>query len=438
MSLTARTRPLHDTEPTLDPLAVCGDDGVLWASPELTLAGWGVAQRLAVDRADPAGAAAAVTAALAAIEWVTSPHAPGPSSTSPVVAQGPATGPLALGAWPFDPAAPGELVVPNVVVAVDASGARWLTTVTDGDGGAHDDLAEATWARAASAAATLAGFSVGEPTTPSRFDVRSARPPAAWCDAVAAARDELRAGVADKVVMAREVTVEADSHLSVAAIAARLAQRFPASLRFVVDGFVGASPELLVERHDEIVRCHPMAGTAPRVGDPEADAALVKALAASPKNALEHRHTIDLVHETLLPYCSYLDEEAEPSVVHLANVTHLATRLEGKLSSPPASVVELVGVLHPTPAVCGRPRAEALELIARFEDLDRDRYAGPVGWVDHHGNGAFAVGIRSAVVDGATARVFAGVGVVPDSDPRAELAETRAKLDAVLPAVVRP
>jgi isochorismate synthase len=198
------------------------------------------------------------------------------------------------------------------------------------------------------------------------------------------------------------------------------------------------SPELLVSRSGDIVRCHPMAGTAPRSGDPAADQRLGAALLASAKNQLEHRYTIDLVHDTLIGYCSYLDEEAEPSIVAMANVQHLGTRVQGRLSDPPASVIELVSVLHPTPAVCGRPRQAALDLIARHEDLERGPYAGPVGWVDAAGNGAWAVGIRGAVIKGSTARVVAGVGVVADSDPSAELAETRAKLQAMLGALVRP
>jgi isochorismate synthase EntC len=181
-----------------------------------------------------------------------------------------------------------------------------------------------------------------------------------------------------------------------------------------------------------------MAGTAPRSGDPSADARLAAALLASTNTRDEHRYTIDMVHDTLLPWCSYLDEEAEPSIVAMANVQHLATRLEGRLSNPPASVLELVTALHPTPAVGGAPRGEALRLVDELESLDRGRYAGPVGWVDAGGNGTWAVGIRSAELSGTVARVFGGVGVVADSEPATELAETRAKMQAVLGAIVRP
>ncbi|MCU1499916.1 MAG: isochorismate synthase, partial [Acidimicrobiales bacterium] len=191
-------------------------------------------------------------------------------------------------------------------------------------------------------------------------------------------------------------------------------------------------------RHDDIVRSQPMAGTAPRRGDPQADARMVASLLASPTYRHEHQVTIDAVHDGLLAFSSYVDYEPEPSVVALANVAHLATSGEGRLSPPPASILELVDALHPTPAVCGRPRPEALALIAELEDLERGCYAGAVGWVDAAGNGQFAVSIRGAAIDGNVARVIAGNGIVGDSDPATELIETRAKLQAMLGAIVRP
>ena len=200
---------------------------------------------------------------------------------------------------------------------------------------------------------------------------------------------------------------------------------------------LGASPELLVSRRDDVVRSHPLAGTAPRGGDPTTDARLAARLLASTKNREEHQITIDEVHETLLPWCSYLDSEAEPSIVPVANVQHLGTLVEGRLSDPAPSVLELVRALHPTPAVCGRPRDPALALIDEIEELDRGTYAGPVGWVDRQGNGEWAVGIRSAAIDGPVARLRAGNGIVADSDPQAELAETQAKLQALLGVLIR-
>jgi len=424
-TLRARSRRL-DVE--VDLVSVAGGSGVLWDSPDTSLAGRGEAARLVVDRSDPARCAAEVAAFLGAVDTHDELGAPG-------------SGPVALGAWPFDPDRPAELVLPEILVGSAGDGTRWVTTVL-ADGATDDDHDRAVDGLLSDLAdhdeRTLAGFSTSEPLTPSTLSLRAVPDTAVWCAEVAAACDQLRSGVADKVVLAREIVVEADDDLPVAAILRRLRRTFPDALRFSIDGFVGASPELLVARVGDIVRCHPMAGTAPRSGDPAADARLGAALLASEKNRVEHRHTIDLVHDTLIGFCSYLDEDAEPSVVAMANVQHLGTRVQGRLSSPPASVVELVTVLHPTPAVCGRPRPAALELIGRHENIDRGRYAGPVGWVDSAGNGSWAVGIRGAQIDGTTARVLAGVGVVADSDPVAELAETRAKLQAMLGAIVRP
>jgi menaquinone-specific isochorismate synthase len=165
------------------------------------------------------------------------------------------------------------------------------------------------------------------------------------------------------------------------------------------------------------VRSHPLAGTAPRTGDPTTDAVTAAALIASTKDQVEHRVVIDVVHETLLPWCSYVDWEAEPSIVTVANVQHLGTLIEGRLSSPPPDVLELVEALSPTPALGGHPRAEALELIAAVEGMERGRYGGAVGWVDAAGNGTWAVAIRCAEISGARARLFAGGGIVADSDP---------------------
>jgi isochorismate synthase EntC len=144
-----------------------------------------------------------------------------------------------------------------------------------------------------------------------------------------------------------------------------------------------------------------------------------------------------MVHDTLLSWCSFLDAEPTPSVVPAGPVQHLASVVEGRLSRPAPPVLDLVAALHPTPAVGGWPRAEALAVIDELEPDDRGRYAGPVGWTDAAGNGAWAVGIRSVQLDGTTARLFAGVGVVADSDPLAELEETRAKAQALLGTLVR-
>jgi isochorismate synthase len=241
-----------------------------------------------------------------------------------------------------------------------------------------------------------------------------------------------------KVVLAREVVVTADRPLDRLAVLRRLRAAYPGCHLVAVDGLVAASPELLVSRHGDVVRSHPMAGTAPRGGDPTTDQRLAASLLASAKDRAEHQITIDMVHDTLLAWCSYLDYEAEPSVVPVANVQHLATLVEGRLSRPAPSVLELVAALHPTPAVAGWPRDDAVAWITAHEGFDRGRYTGTSGWVDGRGNGTWAVTLRCAEIDGRVARVFAGNGVVADSDPQGELAETQAKLQALLSALIRP
>jgi menaquinone-specific isochorismate synthase len=422
--LIARTRPL-DLDPDL--LAVAGDDGMVFVHERTGLAGVGIATRIAVPRTGGRADADAVADALAAIESDDAVGLPG-------------TGPVAVGALPFDPHAPAELVVPRIVVGRADDGTRWVTTISAAGSAVDAAEVDAVVGRGLAGAVGFARDAGLTPADegPATYELRSERPPAEWCDAVAETTRRIQAGEARKVVLARAVDIVTDRPLRAGAVLGQLRRSYPASHLFSIDGFVGATPELLVARAGDRVRAHPMAGTAPRSGDPSTDARLAAALLASSNTRDEHRHTIDMVHDTLLPWCSYLDEEAEPSIVAMANVQHLATRLEGKLSSPPASVLELVTALHPTPAVGGAPRDVALAMIAELERLDRGRYAGPVGWVDADGNGTWAVGIRSAELDGTTARVFAGVGVVADSQPASELAETRAKMQALLGALVRP
>jgi menaquinone-specific isochorismate synthase len=272
------------------------------------------------------------------------------------------------------------------------------------------------------------------------YDIRPTVDVAHYLRAVEAARDSVRAGEIVKAVIARPITVNSDCPIDVHAVLGRLRASFGSSYRFSVDGFIGASPELLVEVEGDVIRSHPLAGTAPITGDAEIDARLASELIASTKNQVEHRSVIEMVHDTLLPWCSYLDWEPEPSLVKVANVQHLGSRVEGRLSSPAPNVLELVRALSPTPAVGGHPRSRALELIAAVEGFERGPYGGAVGWVDARGDGAWAVAIRCAELsdDRHTARLVAGGGIVAGSDPLAELAETQAKFQAMLSAIVRP
>lgn len=416
--LRAVTRRLDDD---VDLLAVAGAHGLLFEQRGSGLAARGEAVRLEVaGGAERATSVAAAQEALAAMAGEDDVRLPG-------------TGPVAFGALPFDPAAPGTLVVPSLVVGRADDGTRWCTTV--GRDEAEHHAAEA---RLVEALTEAAGPAAAPGAEPSAFSVRPVRPPAEWCASVREATERMAASDLHKAVLAREVVIEADAPIDPVTILERLRRTYPGCMISSIDGMVGASPELLVSRTGDVVRSHPMAGTTPRGGDPTADARLAATLLASTKDRHEHQLTIDMVHDTLLPFCSYLDAEAEPSVVPVANVQHLATLVEGRLSAPAASVLELVAALHPTPAVCGVPRDLALATIAELEQLDRGRYAGPVGWVDGAGNGRWAVGLRCAELDGHRARLFAGNGIVEDSDPVTELAETRAKFQALLGAILRP
>jgi menaquinone-specific isochorismate synthase len=402
VNLVARTRRLDGD---VDLLAAAGADGVVVERERVGLAGRGVAARIPVE-----GAAEA----LAAVEVDDEVRLPG-------------TGAVAFGALPFRRADWGaaELIVPATVWGRADDGTRWVTTIEPAGG-------------PGAAPAAPASPGPGPAEEPSRFSVAPTAPPAAWCDLVDEATKAIAAGRFEKVVLAREVEVVADGPSAVGAVLGRLRTAYPSCFVAHVDGFVAASPELLVSRSGDVVRAHPMAGTAPRGGDAATDARLAAGLLASPTYRHEHQVTIDVVHDTLLDWCSYVDYEAEPSVVAVANVQHLATLVEGRLSHPAPSVLDLVAALHPTPAVCGRPRDEAEAFIAEREGFDRGRYAGTYGWVDGSGNGQWAVGVRCAEVDGARALVYAGNGIVADSDPATELRETRAKLQAMLNALVRP
>lgn len=388
--------------------------GMLWRGREATLAGLGVAlaaDDVAVDR--PAATARHVEAIEA----------------GPMEVDGPGTGAVALVTMPFDRSAPGTLIVPRVVLGQARDGRRWLTTIGD----PPPDPADA---RRQVDAALVRPVPAGE--QPTDYRLSSPISPSDWEGLVAGTVERIRDGAFVKAVLARELVLRTDHPIDAALVIDRLADTFGSANVFAVDGFIGASPEILVARVDGIVSAHPLAGTAPRSDDPVLDQRTTARLLASDKDRWEHRITIDWLLERLLPFCSYVDAEPEPTVITLPNVHHLGSRVEGMLDSHQAGVLELVDVLHPTPAVGGHPQAAALDHIAAVEGIDRGRYAGPTGWVDAAANGEFAVSVRSAQLDGDSARIWAGAGVVDGSEPVSELAETRAKFQALLGALVRP
>lgn len=374
--------------------------GILWRSNEVVLAGFGGAQVIEVD-----GSPGQLRETLAA------------RSSEATLAAG--AGPVAFGALPFDHEGSQAFIVPDVVLA-NSEGQRWLTKPVE----VPDDEVE-----------QLVVNLLATPSAPMPREIRLQLERSAdqWRDGVVrTARDRIVEGPLEKAVFARLLTLHGTSNFPVDRIVRDLAQRFETANLFSIDGFVGASPELLVSRMGRIVRAHPLAGTAARRTDPHEDAAQVAALLSSAKDRTEHRITIDWLLAELLPFCSYVDAEPEPSIMTLSNVHHLGTLVEGVLSEPAASVLDLVEAVHPTPAVGGNPQPLALELIDELEGFDRGRYAGPAGWIDAAGNGQFAVSVRTAEISGPTAWIAAGVGVVAQSDPEAELVETQAKFRAML------
>ena len=250
----------------------------------------------------------------------------------------------------------------------------------------------------------------------------------AWEMVVHQAVTRIGAGELEKVVLARDLVATADADIDVRWPLRRLAEQYEMCWTFHVDGLFGATPEMLVRRERGLVTSRVLAGTIRRTGDDEHDLALAGQLARSSKDLEEHEYAVRSVAESLAPHCSSMNVPEVPFVLHLPNVMHLATDVAGVVhDSDGATVLELAAALHPSAAVGGTPTKVAVEMIAEIEGMDRGRYAGPVGWMDTDGDGEFGIALRSAEINGNQVRLFAGCGIVADSNPEAELAEAQAK-----------
>jgi len=263
---------------------------------------------------------------------------------------------------------------------------------------------------------------------------------ARWNEIVRQSLDRIREGQFSKVVLARTNAVPLRESTTVLAILDSLRGAYPHCYRFLIaDGtgnaFLGASPERLVRLAEGQILTEAVAGTL-RCDAGDDVLALGQELAGSEKNRSEHRIVLDHLLETLKPVCETIDAPRAPEVMRLPHLLHLRTQVEGRARAG-AHVLDLVSRLHPTPAVAGWPRQEALAWIARAEAEDRGWYAGPVGWVDAKGNGDFAVGIRSVTVQDRAARIFAGAGIVEGSDPELEWREIDLKMKGILDAIAR-
>jgi len=353
-------------------------------------------------------------------------------------------GPLALGGFAFaaeggaDPAwsgfAPASLVVPEVAL----TRRRAAVCMTLCALAAPDDTAEELCGRLERRVLELRGAPLPllDPAPAGRYRVASAMPPEHYEAAVARAVELIRAGPLQKVVLAREVQVHAPRAHDPAALFGVLREGFPSCTVFCVGrddaAFVAASPELLVRREGHRVSALALAGSMRRSADPAVDDHLGAQLLHSEKDREEHAIVIHRLERTLRSHALWTAAPPEPTLVKVANIQHLATPIRAQLAQP-LDVIELLELMHPTPAVGGEPLERARPLIPALEGLDRGWYAGPVGWADATGDGEFCVALRCALLRGRVARCYAGVGVVRDSDPAAELAETEVKLAALLP-----
>ena len=330
----------------------------------------------------------------------------------------PGSGLLAFGSFAYaDDPGQSVLVVPEVVVGRRGS-ASWVTTIGRGTVSPPPSL-----------------FPVDTPAPPVGAVFRDgALSGAEWELVVADAVSRIKAGDLEKVVLAKELLAELDAPLDVRAPLARLAERYPACWTFHVSGLFGSTPEMLVRRERGLVASRVLAGTIRRTGDDAHDLGLAATLARSSKDLEEHEFAVRSVAEALTPHCASMNVPEAPFVLHLPNVMHLATDVTGVLDDD-ASSLALAAALHPSAAVGGTPTADALALIDEIEGLDRGRYAGPVGWIDADGDGEWGIALRSAEYSGSRVRLFAGCGIVADSDPADELAETAAKLIPVVEAL---
>jgi salicylate biosynthesis isochorismate synthase/menaquinone-specific isochorismate synthase len=281
-----------------------------------------------------------------------------------------------------------------------------------------------------------ASLTPADPHPSTATSIAGRHPPERYERIVGAAVDRIRDGGVNKVVLARELTVEAPAAIDPAAMLGALRDLFPSCFCFCFGSpeaaFIGASPELLVRRSGAVAATVALAGTTSRSADPAVDDHLGEAMLRSPKVREEHEIVARRIERTLRPHSVWVHAETEPFVVKVGNLQHLATPIRAQLAES-HSAIELAGYLHPTPAIGGEPRQAALDLISEIEGIDRGWYTGPVGWMDAAEDGEFCVGLRSALIRDREAHLFAGCGIVAGSDPAAELQESELKFEVLLP-----
>lgn len=375
------------------------------------LVGWGEAKRLSASGADRFETLSDAWKALVLECEIEDPM------------QLPGTGLVAFGSIAFadDSSAQSVLVVPKVLIG-SRDGRHWITTI-DGAELPITDGAKT------SAGASVDGEAATSPQLKSGHQSRNG-----FKESVEKALQKIANGAVEKVVLARDLAAEVPVDFDLRPTLARLAERYSSCWVYSVDGMFGASPELLVRVSHGQVSARVLAGTAGRGTDPAVDHAIGQALAGSHKNLAEHTFAVDSMVKSLAPFCDHVDADSAPFAMPLPNVWHLASDVHGVLRND-ASVLDLASAIHPTAAVAGTPRLEALALIGELEPFDRGRYAGPVGWIGADGDGEWAIALRGAQLTDATVRAFAGCGIVAESEPESEASETELKFKPIVDAL---
>lgn len=409
-ALLVQTRVITDGHALLDYLP--GPSSFAWVRNGNGLVAWGESARIVVNGRERFSRAQRWWSAVVRAAQVVDPLSR------------PGSGIVAFASFAFEPGR-SVLVVPRVVIG-RSENVSWVTTIRLADEPEFDPIAELDSLRWPVSAPEQVVFGEGTRDTKS------------WQRSVAEAVERIMRGELDKVVLARDVVAQAKNPLDPRFLMSQLSERYPECWTFLVDGLVGATPELLVRRRGDLVTSRVLAGTIRRGASSEADQDLASALLASDKEQEEHEYAVASVAAALSAHCTDLDVPDSPRVLRLANVQHLATDVAGRIADD-VPVLALAASLHPTAAVCGTPTERAANVIRSLEGMDRSRYAGPVGWIDARGDGELGIALRCGQIDQSDPRriqLFAGCGIVAGSDPVSELAETNAKLEPMRQALL--
>jgi salicylate biosynthesis isochorismate synthase/menaquinone-specific isochorismate synthase len=429
-----------EIDPAVDPTAVvagsrlAADRWFCWEQPDLgfALGGFGTAAQV-VSRGEGRFRDLAEGCARGMRDRIASEPDELPAGAGPVWATGLAFAPQGGSDAIWSSLPPALAVLPELAIARRDGRAYLTASAVVGPEDADDQLARVAGRLAALRAAPL---TPADPHPSAAVSISGRHPPEHYEQIVSEAVDRIRGGGVDKVVLARERTLEAPSAIDPAAMVGALRGLFPSCFCFCFGtpeaAFVGASPELLVRRSGPVAATVALAGTTSRSADPAVDDHLGEAMLRSPKVRDEHGIVVRRIERSLRPHSVWVHAEGEPFVVKVGNLQHLATPIRAQLADA-HSAIELAGFLHPTPAIGGEPRELALGLIAELEGIDRGWYTGPIGWMDAAEDGEFCVGLRSALLRDREAHLFAGCGIVADSEPAAELQESELKFEALLP-----